>query len=640
MENRYLDTTLSPEERAQALIKEMSLDEKMAQINCIFPFGETYQDLEGIKENTKHGIGQISTLEMRRMESLEEVVTWQKRLQQIVMENSEHHIPAVFHMEGLCGAFIQDSTSFPSGIGRGAGWNPELEEQIAEIVSRQEAACGITQVFAPVLDISRDSRMGRQGESYGEDPTLAAALGTAYTRGIQKGETAGRRTESVAKHFLAFHNSQGGIHGTHSDTPERLLQEIYAKPFQAAITEADLKGIMPCYCSVNGEPITASSRLYARQLLREEMGFEGVCVSDYGAIGGVHSTQHIEETMVEAGLRCLGAGVDVELPSTTGYGEELKGMFADGKADMKILDTAVLNVLTAKYRMGLFEHPYALQGEELHRIFTNENDQKVSLKSALESMVLLKNDGTLPLKRNGKKLAIIGAHADHAGKFFGGYTHLCMAESIHAVANSIAGVNGSENVDNREVQTIPGTNIQSDEAEEFARILHLQKPECKSLLAKLREKMPDTEIFYAYGYPIAGNDQSHYEEALEAIKKADVAILMLGGKHGTCSVASMGEGVDASDINLPVCQEEFIKRASVLGKPLIGVHFNGRPISSDAADNYLNAILEAWNPSEMGAEAITEVLLGTYNPGGKMPVSVAYHAGQIPIYYNHPYGSA
>ena len=145
---------------------------------------------------------------------------------------------------------------------------------------------------------------------------------------------------------------------------------------------------------------------------------------------------------------------------------------------------------------------------------------------------------------------------------------------------------------------------------------------------------------YAYGYPIAGNDQSHFGEALKAIEESDIAILTLGGKHGTCSMASMGEGVDASNLNLAPCQDEFILRAAALGKLLIGVHFDGRPISSDAADQYLDAILEAWSPAETGAEAVVSALLGEYNPGGKLPVSVAYHAGQIPVYYNHPYGSA
>lgn len=188
--------------------------------------------------------------------------------------------------------------------------------------------------------------------------------------------------------------------------------------------------------------------------------------------------------------------------------------------------------------------------------------------------------------------------------------------------------------------TVPGTQIQSDETEEFDAVLRHIKPKCKSLLEVLREKLPGVEITYSYGYAIAGDDLSHIDEALVAAKDADVVLMTLGGKHGSCSVASMGEGVDATDINLPVCQDAFIRAAAKLGKPLVGVHFNGRPISSDAADECLDAILEAWNPAETGAEAIAEVLLGEYNPGGKLPVSVARNAGQVPIYYNHPNGSA
>ncbi|MCD8076250.1 MAG: glycoside hydrolase family 3 C-terminal domain-containing protein [Lachnospiraceae bacterium] len=162
----------------------------------------------------------------------------------------------------------------------------------------------------------------------------------------------------------------------------------------------------------------------------------------------------------------------------------------------------------------------------------------------------------------------------------------------------------------------------------------------KMSLEELWERLPETEIVYAYGYPIVGNDESGHEAALAAIAEADLCILTLGGKYGSCSVASMGEGVDGANINLPECQETFIRKTVKLGKPLVGVHFNGRPISSDAADECLNAILEAWNPSEAGAQAIVDVLTGVYNPSGKMPLSVAYHTGQVPIYYNHPNGSA
>ncbi len=633
----WKNETLRPSVRAQALLRELSLDEKMAQLGCVFPFGEQAQDFDWLKAQTPCGIGQISTLEMRRLETLHDCAAWQRRAQETVMANSPHGIPAIFHMEGLCGAFIQDSTSFPSGIARGAGWDPELEEQIAATVSRQEAACGMTQIFAPVLDISRDSRMGRQGESYGEDPTLAGALGAAYVRGAQGTETAGRRPDCVAKHFLAFHNSQGGIHGSHSDTPPRLLREVYAKPFQSAIREG-LRGVMPCYCSLDGEPVSASKELLT-DLLREEMGFDGLCVSDYGAIGNAHSVQHIGESFAEAGFLCMEAGMDMELPSSIGWNEELKAMFRNGEADSSILDRAVLRVLTAKFRMGLFEHPFALQGEALKKAFAVPHDRELSLRSARESLVLLKNDGTLPIRKTIKKIAVIGPHADSPRKMFGGYTHLCMMESTLAVANSIAGVSGVIQ-DEKEICTVPGTNIQSDEGEEFDAILRRQKPDCRSLLQELRERLPEAEIRYAYGYPIAGADESGFEEALDAAQDADLVILTIGGKHGTCSMASMGEGVDAANINLPPCQDAFIREAAKLGKPMIGVHFDGRPISSDAADECLNAILEAWSPAECGAQAVVDALLGEYNPGGKLPVSVARHAGQIPIYYNHPFGSA
>lgn len=639
MESIYKNPAYTPKKRAEALLGEMTLEEKMAQVNCVFPFGEQYNDWEMISAKTPFGIGEVSTLEMRRIESLERAGAWQRKVQEIVMENSPHHIPAIFHMEGLCGAFIQDTTSFPSGIGRGSGFDPELEEQIAEIVSRQEAACGITHVLAPVLDISRDSRMGRQGETYGEDPSLASAMGAAYTRGIQKKETAGRRPQSVAKHFLAFHNSQGGIHGTHSDTPPRLLQEIYGKPFQAAITEAGLKGIMPSYNSIDGEPMSVSRRCLT-ELLREGMGFDGVCVSDYGAISNAHFVQHIGETETEAGFLSMEAGMDIEMPDTVGFGEDLKRKFEEEESDTAILDSAVLRVLTTKFSMGLFEHPFALQGEELEKAVQRKEDIEVSLRAARESLVLLKNEGVLPLKKEVKRIALIGPHGNCARKFFGGYTHLCMMESTLAAANSIAGVSGVVRENPEKICTVPGTHIQSDETDEFDAILRRQKPGCKSLLEELRERLAGTEVLYAYGYPIAGADTSHFQEALQTVSDADVVILTLGGKHGTCSMASMGEGVDAANINLPPCQDAFIRKAAEFGKPLVGIHFDGRPISSDTANECLDAILEAWNPAETGAQAVTDVLVGAYNPGGKLPVSVAYHAGQIPVYYNHPNGSA
>ncbi|MDD7739969.1 MAG: glycoside hydrolase family 3 N-terminal domain-containing protein [Lachnospiraceae bacterium] len=648
---KYLDQSLTAKERAMDLLSRMSPEEKMAQVGCVLiPAGREKEAMA----YCKYGIGEVSTLEVRMMEETKDALEFQKKMQKAIMENSPHHIPAIFHMEGLCGGFIQGNTSFPSGIGRASSWDPGLEQQVGGIVARQENAVGFTHTLAPVLDISRDARMGRQGETYGEDPTLAAALGTAFTKGIQEeavtcpvyengkktDKTGVRHSEAVAKHFMGFHNSEGGIHGADSHTPPRLMREVYGKPFQAAISEAQLRGVMPCYCTFDGEPASASKTLLT-DILREEMGFDGLAVSDYSGVENIHNVQKMYESVTEAGLHAMEAGMDVEMPMRSAFNDELTEWFKSEKADPKILDRAVLRVLEAKFRMGLFEHPFALEGDEFENVFYRESDEEVTLQSARESMILLKNDGVLPLKKGVKKIALVGCHGANARSFFGGYTHISMVEATHAVENSIAGIGESAaSGDKKTVPIIPGTQIQSDETEEFDAILRRIKPDCPNLQEQLKKMLPDTEIIYAYGYPIAGNDMSGHEEALKAIADADLCIMTLGGKHGSCSVASMGEGVDSTDINLPLCQESFIRKAAELGKPLIGVHFNGRAISSNAADECLNAIVEAWNPSEKGAEAIVEVLTGAYNPSGKLPVSVAYTAGQLPLYYNHMNGSA
>lgn len=631
----YMNTALQPRRRAVLLLKKMSLEEKLAQLTGVLAVKGREERLAVFLQN---GIGQVSTLEFRGCDSLEEIAEWQNQLQEMVMKNSPHQIPAIFHMEGICGPLMKDTTVFPSGVARGASFDPELEEKIGEIVSRQEAAMGITQILAPVLDISRDSRMGRQSEPYGEDPTLAAAMGTAYTRGVQKTGTAGRNPECAAKHFFGFHHSSGGIHGTHVDSGDRLLMEIYGKPFQAAITEADLKGAMPCYGSVNGLPIHAS-RHYLTEILREEMGFEGVTVSDYGGADNAWRYQGIGETLGDAGLRCLTAGLDVELPMPSAYGEELRAKFESGEADPAVMDQAVLRVLEAKFRMGLFEHPFAMTGDELEKTVHHLEDEEVSARSTAEAIVLLKNDGVLPLKKRYKTIAVIGPQAADARYYFGGYTHLSMVEAQHAAMNSMAGVGAGGTTSELAMDRVPGTNVQNDETEEFREILRKLHPGCRNLLQALTSELPDCEILFAPGYYKAGTDESRFAEALDVCRRADLILLTLGGKNGSGSVATMGEGVDGTDINLPAAQDAFLRAAKTLGKPMVGIHFDGRPISSDAADECLNAILEAWTPAFYTAEAVTNVLLGKKNPSGRMPLSVARCAGQIPIYYNHPNGS-
>lgn len=637
---KYQDCTLNPKERAKELLGKMSLEEKMAQVTgliCQPVF--TKEETEQFRAMFPYGVGHISALVMAGIRDRKDARRMQRLLQTMAMELSPHGIPAVFHNEGLSGAIFSGAVSFPYGIGRGASFDPELEEQIGGIIAKQSLAMGITNLLCPVLDIARDSRHGRHGEAYGEDPTLVAALGAANVKGLQGQEVEGLRASACAKHFMAYHNSAGGINTAHVELGPRALREIHGKPFQAAIAKADMRAVMPCYSAMDDGPVSTSEEMLTG-ILREEMGFQGVVLSDYGAVGNVHTVHYLGETMEEAGYLCLKAGMDVELPFPAAYGGKLKQMFEDGSADSAFLDRAVLRVLEDKFRQGLFEHPFGLEEAEADRIYLAPRNQDVALQSARESMVLLKNDGVLPLTRTVKKIALVGPHGDWANHYFGGYSTVGMVESRTAALNSQAGIAQNDGANTRGLVLIPGTNVQLSETPCFGEQLAWVKPGCRTLLDGLKEKYPDTEIIYAHGYHVAGDNREEFEEALQACREADAAILTLGGKNSGGSVATMGEGVDAANINLPVCQEQFIQEVSRIGIPLIGVHFGGRPISSDAADKYLDAILEAWNPGEYAAQAIAEILCGEQAPSGKMPVTTAFCAGQLPMYYNHPNGSS
>lgn len=624
-----------PESRAIELLSQMSIEEKMGQLVGYYPKPYSEEELE---REYPHGAGQVACFAMREMKTLEEIASHQRMIQDKIMELSEHHIPAIFHMEGLCGILIREADGFPSGIGRAASWDPELEKRIGSVVGREAAAVGASMVLAPVLDISRDSRFGRQGETYGEDPVLAASMGTAYVEGIQEKGVNGLRAAAAAKHFLGYHNSQGGIHAANCDIPYRLLREVYAKPFQAAIRKGGLKTVMPCYSSLNGEPVSASREILTG-LLREEMGFDGLAVSDYQAVSEIHTRQKVCESLTDAGMRALRAGMDMELPSRTCFNEELGQWFASGRLDMEILDTAVKRILTEKFRMGLFDNPYALGETQLKEIFHTEEASELTLQAALESLVLLKNDGILPIKAPVKKAAVIGYHAASTRSLFGGYTFMSMTERWLGARNTMAGVEEEEITSDCDNQLYPGSYVQQEHplAEKLAKEL---RPDSNNLLEQLKMIMPGTDFSYAFGYAHAGEDMSFHEEALSAAEEADLVIVTVGGKYGTGSMASTGEGIDSTNINLPPCQEVFLEKLEKLHKPVICIHFDGRPISSDGAERCANAILEAWNPAERGAEAIGKVLLGEYNPGGKLPVSAAYHAGQEPVYYNHYNGSS
>ncbi|WP_056989821.1 glycoside hydrolase family 3 N-terminal domain-containing protein [Lacticaseibacillus camelliae] len=625
------DTTIK--QRVDQLFNDLSFDEKAAQLVGYNQAAWSNDDLE---RDFPKGSGQVSLLVGEEMQNIEDVARVQREIQEKIIALSPHHIPALFHVETLTGVKLPGATSFPTGIAQAATFDPAAAKKMGEAIGQETASVGATLAFSPVLDISRDARFGRQGETFGEDPTLASEMGAAVVTGIQKSG----RTAAVAKHFLGYQAAESGIHAAVANIPERLLHEVYAKPFQAAISLGKLKGVMPCYSAINGEPVTGSRHLLT-DLLRQQMGFKGIVASDYSGISEIFTRYHLGEQLADAAHRALLAGVDQELPSMNAYKPEVLKQYEGQKDFDDAFAAAVKRVLTLKFELGIFDHPFADAPTEAARSFKQPAAIAASRRVATESLVLLKNKGILPLSKNKQSIALIGWHADAIRTMFGGYTYMSTIEKHFGVKNTMAGV---EDVKTDQAPAGPkkhysGSNVdvENPDVEAFARS---QQPQMMSLRQQIEADVPSATVNYAYGFPYVGDDESHFAKALDAIRQSDVAIITVGGKYGTGSSASQGEGIDATDINLPKCQEDFIKAAAHLNKPLIIVHFGGRPISSDAADTYAEAILEAWNPAECGSEAISSVIFGDSEPTGRMPATTAYTAGQLPLYYNHPNGSS
>lgn len=634
----YKDSNLSPKERARDLFERMSIDEKLVQL---VGYNAANWSSDNFDEDYPMGAGQVSLLVGLEKESIYEVARYQRQLQKEIIARNPHGVPAIFHVETLCGTMLPGATGFPSGIAQGATFHPELQKRAGNMIGKQARAAGASMALAPVLDISRDSRFGRQGESYGEDPALASAMGCAYVNGLQADGDCKNGVLAAAKHFVGYHDTQGGIHAATCDIPERLIKEVYAKPFQAAISEAGLKGAMPCYSAINGEPVSGSRKALT-ELLREEMGFEGVVVSDYTAIAEMKDRLMVAPDYEEAGRRALIAGMDQELPSKKCFTKRMYDRYKEDAQFLDAFDRAVMCVLEMKFLAGIFENPFAFDSEKIRELYEEPQNEEICQTVAEESFVLLKNAQMLPLQKAGKKIAVIGHHGKACRSLFGGYTYLSMTESQLGVKNTMAGTDFNAAVgedDEKPWECYPGTivDVEHPDAEKLAKKM---VPGLLNLYDVLEKEIPENDFTYAYGYPYTGTDESYHHEALSVAADADILLLTVGDKYGFGSAASVGEGIDATHIGLPPCQESFIEKAAQLGKPMVIVHFGGRPISSNNADIYANAILEAWNPGQYGAKALVRTLFGDYNPGGRLPVTVAYNAGQIPIFYNHQNGAS
>ena len=635
---KYLDKNLSSTERAKDLISRMTIDEKIAQLQCYNPKDKNGPNLE---QDFPNGVGAVAFLAAAWDDSKETVANKLQSYQKTIMEKSRLGIPALFHIEGLTGVLMPEATSFPTGIGRGAAWDMSLEKQAGKVIGQEMSAVGIKHALAPVLDVSRDARFGRYGECYSEDPTLVSALGAAYVEGIQNsGSDDSYNVMATSKHFVGYQAGQGGIHAAATNLPERELQEIFAKPFQAAITKSNLRSVMNHYGAVDGEPMAGSKRLL-QDLLRKEMKFDGLLVSDYASLEELYSRMRVCENKTDAAKLSLEVGFDMEFPTPNVYTEELKNQIQSGKINHLLLDQAVSRVLTEKFDLGLFEKPFPESDEVINQTFNDIEAKEISLSYARESMTLLKNNGLLPINLTGKKVAVIGHLATSVRSLFGGYSYMSVLELAMGGRNTMAGI---ETVQEKawkyqEKESYPGSivDIEFPHLEEEANKCY---GHCNNILEEFQKQCSDTEISYAYGFPYVGSDETGHDDALDLAQESDVTIVTVGGKYGWGTSCSTGEGIDSSSINLPPCQERFLEKLGKAGIEFIVVHLDGRPISSNAADKYASAIIEAWNPGEFGSQAIVETILGVNNPSGKLPVTVAHSSAQVPLYYNHGRGSS
>ncbi len=619
--------------RADRLLKRMTVDEKIAQLYSawlsIAPDGTfavksiigSGGDTRGEAETLfRHGIGHLTRPFGTRPIDPRRGAEGVNRLQRYLVERTRLGIPALLHEECLNGVMAKGATQFPSAVNYGATWNPDIIEEAAAVIGDELHALGGRMGLAPVLDVSRDVRWGRTDESIGEDPYLVGLLASAYVRGLQ-GD--GRRILATLKHFLGHSFGEGGRNHAPVRIGMRELNDVFALPFEMAVKTAGPGAVMPAYHDIDGEPCSASP-FFVNELLRNRWRFDGLVVADYEAVSQLYLDHRVARDMAEAAALAIRAGMDVELPGFTSFADGVKEALDRGLLDLTDVDTAVERGLTEKSRLGLFENPYI----ETDAIELNtEAHRRVARRTAEESMVLLKNDGILPLK-DGASIAVVGPLADDPYAGYCGYSF-----PVHLI----------------------GAYPPEETAPEHAR----------TVVQALRERAGDTDIGYARGcrlvvertaHPVVfpgdvkadrsmnkavlSGDLGEIEPAVRIASEADVVVAVLGDMAGLFQNGTVGEGSDVTTLRLPGVQQELLDALLDCGKPVVIVLFNGRPYDLGRGFSEAAAILEAWLPGESGGDVVADALLGRINPSGKLPLSYVSNAGAMPYFYNHKLKSA
>lgn len=613
----YKDPSLSIDMRLSDLLSRMTLEEKVGQLLC--PLGWEMYEIHG---SEVHPSGKFKQLIKERNAGMlwatYRADPWTKKtlanglnpelsakagnaLQKYVMENTRLGIPMFLAEEAPHGHMAIGATVFPTGIGMAATWSPELVKEVGQVIAKEIRSQGGHISYGPVLDLTRDPRWSRVEETFGEDPVLSGILGASMVDGLGGGNLSQKyATIATLKHFLAYAVPEGGQNGNYASVGIRDLHQNFLPPFRKAIDSGALS-VMTSYNSIDGIPCTSNHYLLT-QLLRNEWKFCGFVVSDLYSIEGIHESHFVALTKENAAIQSVTAGVDVDLGGDA-Y-TNLCHAVQSGQMDKAVIDTAVCRVLRMKFEMGLFEHPY-VDPKIAAKTVRRKEHIELARKIAQSSITLLKNENSiLPLSKTINKVAVIGPNADNRYNMLGDYTA----------------------------------------PQEDSNV--------KTVLDGILTKLSPSRVEYVRGCAIRDTTVNEIEQAIEAARRSEVVIVVVGGssardfktsyketgaavaEEGSVSDMECGEGFDRASLSLLGRQQELLESLQKTGKPLIVVYIEGRPLEKNWASEYADALLTAYYPGQEGGNAIADVLFGDYNPSGRLPISVPRSVGQIPVYYN------
>jgi len=610
----WRDASQTTDARVEALIASMTLEEKLAQLSGIWvgassdggevaPHQNDMIDDVDIDELLPIGIGQLTRpFGTAPIDPALGALSLQRTQERIAASN-RFGIPAIAHEECLAGFATWGATAYPVPLSWGASFDPELVREMASRIGADMRSVGVHQGLAPVLDVVRDARWGRVEETIGEDPYLVGTIATAYVQGLERAGIV-----ATLKHFVGYSASKAGRNLAPVSVGPRELADVLLPPFEMAIRESGVRSVMNAYTDIDGVP-TAADRSILTELLRERWGFSGTVVADYFSVGFLASLHGVvaEGDWGAAASAALSAGIDVELPTVRGYGAPVAAEVRAGRLDESVVDTSLRRVLAQKIELGLLDEgwtpvPTALTGtpsadaDAVRGSVDLDGDANRALAARLaeRAIVLLKNDGTLPLSAP-RRIAVVGPTADDPYAVLGCYSFPAHVGVQHP--NTPLGI------------------------------------ELPTLLESLRAEFPGSDLVFVRGTSVDGGETAEISAAADAARDADVVIVALGDRAGLFGRGTSGEGCDVESLSLPGAQQQLLDAVVGTGTPAVVTLLAGRPYALGTAPERANAIVEAFFLGEEGTRAIAGALSGRVNPGGRLPVSVPATPGAQPSSY-------